>query len=193
MLLLCAVLVGCSARFTTGDGGFYDTQTKRSYKPLGVSFEAVSGGDEVGTWKSKVDGEETVFRQIPGVDPARFLTDDNGNVYYADELPPDASAWNVQKIHVCEQGAVDVAVGNISDPDRIAQIRESWYHGESAEKPLGGLWVSRMLKMESVDCPGIYYCVTYLVYEDGSAYFYDRDTGRVVAVSEELISIIPIY
>ena len=192
LLLLALLLVGCSSRFTTAEGGYLDEKTGKVYHPLTEAFEAITGGEEIGVWESEVYEDTMTFLEIPDADPARFLADENGNVYCSDETPPDASKWNVDKIFVCDESAVSVAVGNIADADTIAQIRMLWHTGEPTELPLEDLDLSRRLKMTSPDCPGIYYCVLYFIYEDGSAYFYDRYERRAVLVSEALAEKIPI-
>lgn len=192
LLLLTLLFVGCSARFTTAKGGYLDEKTDRIYKPLSDAFEAISGGEEIGVWESDVYEDTLTFFEIPDADPARFLADERGNVYCADEKTPDASAWRVSKILVCDEGDVSTAVGTVADADIIAELRTLWHEGEQSELPICELVVSRVLKMVSPDCPGIYYCVLYFVYEDGTAYFYDRFEGRVVFVSAELMKQIPI-
>ena len=192
LLLLALTLVGCSARFTTTEGGYLDEKTGKIYKPLTEAFEAISGGEEVGVWESTLYEDTLMFLEIPDADPARFLADERGNVYCSDETRPDASDWRVDQIYVCDVGSLSMAAGGITDADVIAQIRTLWYEGEEAELPYSGLVVSRRLKMTSPDCPGIYYCVLYYVYEDGTAYFYDRFEARAVLVDEELMKQIPI-
>lgn len=192
LLLLALLLVGCSSRFSVTEGGYLDGKTQRRYVQLSDAYEAASSGEEVGAWESELYDSVLTFREIPTADPESFLTDDIGTVYCADEVLPDASLWNVKSILVCDENAVSVAVANITNADLIAQIRALWAEGEQAEKPEKGLTVRRRLKMVSDDCPGIYYCVLYLIYDDGTAYFYDRDAARVVQVSEELKNKIPI-
>lgn len=192
LLLLSLLLVGCSSRFTVTEGGYLDSQTERVYVPLSDSFEAVAGGKEVGVWESELYEDQLTFREIPDVDAARFLTDDFGNVYCADEQLPDPSKWNVKNIYVCNDGAVSMAVANITNADLIAAIRALWYEGEQTERPLSGLCVLRSLKMVSDDCPGIYYCVLYMEYDDGTAYLYERAIDRVVQLDSELMMKIPI-
>ena len=192
LLLLALVFVGCSARFTSSEEGYLDGKTGVAYHPLSEAYEAITGGDEVGAWESKIDDETLTFLEIPDADPLRFLTDEKGNVYCSDEAAPDASQWRVNKIHVCDESAISVAVATITDADTIAQIRTLWHEGEVDELPYSGFLLSRELKMPSEDCPGIYYCVLYYVYEDGSAYFYDRFERRAVLVSEDLVKKIPL-
>jgi hypothetical protein len=85
-----------------------------------------------------------------------------------------------------------MAAGGITDAAVIEQIRTLWHEGEEAELPYEDMVVSRRLKMSSPDCPGIYYCVLYYIYGDGTAYFYDRFERRAVLVGEELMKKIPI-
>ncbi len=192
LLLLALLLTGCSARFTTTEGGYLDEKTGKVYKPLSEAFEAVAGGEEIGVWESELYEDTLTFLEIPDADPARFLADKRGNVYCSDEAAPDASTWSVSKIYVCDEGDFSMAVGNVADADVIAEIRALWHGGEQTELPYSGLSVSRSLKMVSPDCPGIYYCVLYFIYEDGTAYFYDRFENRVGLVSEALVNKIPI-
>ena len=193
LLLLSLVFVGCSSvRFTATGAGFLDEKTGVIYHPLTEAFEAITGGEELGVWESQLDGETLAFLEIPDADPARFLADEKGNVYCSDETAPDAAAWSVNKIYVCDDSTVSMAVASITDADTIAQIRTLWHEGETDELPYSGFLISRVLKMPSEECPGIYYCVLYYGYEDGSAYFYDRFERRAVPVSEDLIKKIPL-
>ena len=192
LLLICLVFTGCATRFTTTEGGYLDKETEKIYKPLTEAFEAIAGGDEVGVWESKVYDDTMTFYEIVDADPTHFLTDDKGNVYCSDEASPDAASWRVDKIYVCDESAISIAVGTVSDADTVAAIRALWHGGETTELPLDGFWASRTLKMASEDCPGIYYCVLYFIYEDGTAYFYDRFDRRAVLVSSELVKKIPI-
>ena len=192
LLLLALVLVGCSERFTVADGGYLDEETGGVYRPLSDAFEAIAAGEAIGAWESRLYDDVLTFHEIVGADATRFLSDEKGNVYCTDETEPDAGAWSVKQIFVCEETAVSVAVGQIADADVIAKIRTLWHEGEQTELPYSGLTVSRRLKMVSDDCPGIYYCVRYFIYEDGTAYFYDRFEDRAVLVSAELMQKIPI-
>lgn len=191
-LLLPLLLVGCSSRFTTAEGGYLDGKTDKVYQPLSEAFKAISYGEEVGVWESKVYEDSMTFYEIPGADKGRFLTDDKGNVYCADKTVPDAAGWSVQTIYVCDESAISMAVGEITSAEVISQIRTLWHEGAQAELPIDDIAASRRLKMVSDDCPGIYYCVLYYLYEDGSAYFYDRFERRAVLVGKDLVNKIPI-
>ena len=192
LLLLALLLVGCSARFTTTEGGYLDEKTGKIYKPLSEAFEAISGGEVVGEWESTLYEDTLTFLEIPDADPNRFLADERGNIYCSDEVRPDASGWHMDRIYVCDVGSLSMAAGGITDAAVIDEIRTLWHEGEEAELPYEDMVVSRRLKMTGPDCPGIYYCVLYYIYEDGTAYFYDRLENRAVLVGEDLMKKIPI-
>ena len=188
LLLLALLLTGCSSRFTSADGGYLDGKTDRIYMPLPNSFEAISAGEELGIWESELYEDSLTFYKIPNADVNRFLSDENGSVYCADATQPDPGAWTFKSILVCRESAISMAVGNITDAQLIAELLTLWREGESVETPLKELAVYRRLKMVSDDCPGIYYCVSYFIYEDGTAYLYDRDANRTVFVGEALMN-----
>ena len=192
LLLLALLLTGCATRFSISGGGYLNEENGLVYQPLSAAFEATARGEEVGTWENKKAEVELAFYKIPLADDDRFLTDDIGTVYAVDGVAPDTDAWNVKSILVCDESAVSVAVASITDAAVITQIRMLWQEGEEDEMPYAGLTESRSLKMVSDDCPGIYYCVLYMIYDDGTAYFYDRDTRRTVLVGDELRKKIPI-
>ena len=192
LLLVSVLLTGCATRFSNNGDGYLNEKTGILYLPISTAFEAADSDGEVGSWENKKADIEVVFYKIPGADEARFLTDDIGTVYAADGVAPDVSDWNVKNILVCDEGGISFAVANVTDAQIITQICTLWQDGEQDELPYSGLATSRRLKMVSDDCPGVYYCVLYMIYKDGTAYFYDRDTRRTVFVSEELMKKIPI-
>ena len=192
LLLLALLLTGCATRFSISGGGYLDEETGLVYQPLSAAFEPAARGDEIGTWENKKAEVEMTFYEIPDADTARFLADDAGTVYAVGGTAPDVSTWSVKSILVCDEDAVSVAVASVTDAAVIAQIHTLWLKGEQDELPYAGDVECRRLKMVSDDCPGIYYCVLYMIYDDGTAYFYDRDTRRTVLVGDELKKRIPI-
>ena len=192
LLLAALLLTGCSARFAVTESGYTDTKTDRHYVALSAAFEAAEGGEEVGTFEDDEHKRVVRFRVIPDADAARFLTDEDGAVYCADEQLPDAATWPLKYILVCEEAAISVANARITDAAVLAEIRAVWFEGEAGELPLSDIKTNRRLKMASADFPGIYYCVNFYIYEDGTAYFYDMTTRRAVAVSAALAEKIPL-
>ncbi len=193
-LLLFAVtlLAGCGSRFEATKTGYTDTKTGRHYTALASTFEAAAGGETVGEYEDETYGRVVELRVIPEADATRFLTDGYGFVYCADENAPDASAWHVSAILVCEEDAISVEKNRLTDEGVIAQIKTLWFEGEEGERPMVKAKHVRRLKLVSADCPGVYYCFHYYVYEDGTACFYDSESRRTVTLPAELIDAIPI-
>ena len=193
LLLTAFLLCSCgTARFEATKTGYTDTKSGRHYTALASCFEATGGGETVGEYEDESHGRVVTFRVIPEADATRFLTDEYGFVYCADEKEPDASAWNVSAILVCEEDVISVEKNRLTEADVIAQIMDAWFEGEDADRPMEKATHIRRLKLSSKDCPGVYYCFSYYVYEDGAGYFYDSESRRTVMLSAELVAAIPI-
>ena len=189
LLLVSLLLAGCSSRFSVTESGYTDTKTGRHYVALSAAYEAASGGEEVGTFEDETYGRVVHFRVIPGADAARFLTDEYGSVYCADEQLPDAAAWSVKRILICEEDAITVELSRVTDTADIAQICAVWFEGEERELPLDAASTVRHLKLVSDAFPGVYYGFRFYLYEDGNAYFYSTVDRRAVTVPAELIEL----
>ena len=192
LLLAALLLTGCSARFAITETGYTDTKTGRHYVALPAAYEASAGEEEVGTFEDEAHARVVRFRVISGADAARFLADEEGAVYCADEVLPDAAAWTLKQILVCEEDAISYAYARITDVVALAEIKALWFAGEESELPLEEIKTNRRLKLASDDCPGIYYCVNYYIYESGAAYFYDIIARRAVSVPAALAEKIPL-
>ena len=192
LLLATLLLVGCGARFDVTQTGYLDTKTDRHYTALSAAFEAAARGEEVGVFEDEKNGRVVTFYVIPNADASRFLTDEDGALYCADAVEPDASLWAISRILVCEEDAISVAIADIEDAAVISEITRVWFESQKDELPLESATTVRRLKMECKDFPGIYYCINYYVYEDGSAYFYDMITRRATLVPAALGEQIPL-
>ena len=192
LLLASLLLVGCSPRFAVTESGYTDTKTGRHYVALSAAYEAVAGDEEVGTFEDEAHGRVVHFRVIPGADATRFLTDEYGAVYCADEQLPDASAWSVKRVLICEEDAITFAFSRVTDTADIARICATWFEGEQAELPLDAAQTVRHLKLVSEAFPGVYYGFRFYLYEDGSAYFYSTVDRRAVTVPADLIEMLAV-
>ena len=192
LLLISLLLTGCSARFSVTESGYTDEKTGRHYVALSPAFEAAAGGEEVGTFEDENHGRVVRFRVIPDVDATRFLTDEDGAVYCADEQLPDPARWNVKRILVCEEEMISVEVARVTDTALIAAIKTAWFAGEEGELPVDAAKTIRYLKMASEEYPGVYYCFRFYIYEDGSCYFYSIVDRRAVLLPADLAEKIPI-
>ena len=192
LLLASLLLVGCSPRFSMTESGYTDTKTGRHYVALSASFEAAAGGEEVGTFKDENYGRVVHFRVIPGADATRFLTDEYGSVYCADEQLPDASAWSVKHIMICEEERITVELSRVTEASDAEKICRAWFEGEEVELPLDAASTVRHLKLVSDAFPGVYYGFRFYLYEDGNAYFYSTVDRRAVAVPAELVEMLAV-
>ncbi len=190
-LLLALLLVGCAPRFSVTESGYTDTKTGRHYVALSSAFEAAAGGEEVGTFEDEKYGRVVRFRVIPDADATRFLTDEDGAVYCADEQLPDPAAWNVKRVLICQEDAITVEIARMTDAPSIAALKAAWFKGEEVELPMDAAKTVRHLKMASDDFPGVYYCFKFYLYEDGSCYFYSNVDRRAVSVPADLAERIP--
>lgn len=192
LLLVSLFVTGCSPRFSVTESGYTDEKTGRHYVALSSAFEAAAGGDEVGTFEDETYGRVVRFRIIPGADATRFLTDEDGAVYCADEKLPDPAAWNLKRILICQEDMISVEIARITATADMAAFRAAWFEGEVCELPLDAAKTIRHLKLVSEDFPGVYYGFKFYLYEDGSCYFYSHADRRAVSVPTELAKLIPV-
>lgn len=193
LLALLLLFTGCAApTFLRDEDGYGYTEKKsgRHYAAMSTAYEAARAGEQVGEYEDKKHGVTRVFLEIPGLDTNRFLTDASGLVYCVDEQMPSAADWTFTCVRVCEEEAVSVERGSVTDAAVISAIRTLWFAGEEAELPAERASHSRRLKLQSAEYPEIYYCFRFFVYEDGSAYFYLAETRRAVAVSADVAAAI---
>ncbi len=188
LLALLLLFTGCAPTFVRDEDGYGYTEKKsgRHYAAMSTAYEAARAGEQVGEYVDKKFDVTRVFLGIPGLDTQRFLTDATGLVYCSDEQMPSAADWTFTRVRVCEEDAVSVERGCVTDAAEISAIRAFWFEGEEAELPAERASHSRRLKMQSEEYPDIYYCFRFFLYEDGSAYFYLAETRRAVVVSADV-------
>lgn len=193
LLALLMLFTGCAApTFLRDEDGYGYTEKKsgRHYAAMNTAYEAARAGEQVGEYKDKKHDVTRVFLEIPGLDTHRFLTDATGLVYCTDDPLPSAADWTFTRVRVCEEEAVSVERGSVTDAAVIAAIRTLWFEGAEAELPAERASHSRRLKLQGEEYPEIYYCFRFFVYGDGSAYFYLAETRRAVAVSPDVAAAI---
>ena len=198
LLVLTLLLCGCSGanQFKpTEDGtGYVDTKTDRTYVMLDIAFESGAIGAAVGEYSERGKDDALVFYEITGLDSALYLADEDRNVYYAGETLPDASAWRVNEILLCEGSDGDVArltFKEENDGAAISRIRNLWFEGE--EVPFLSLTAATKMysvKLTSPDYPNLYYCFSFLYYEGGTSYFYNSISHRAVIVPDDLVELL---
>ncbi len=194
MLLLSLVLLlsSCGARFDRGENGqgYTDSKTDIYYAALPATYEAYARGEQIGEYVDKEHDRTVPFYVIPDMDAARFLTDDYGTVYCADEVLPDAQSWEVKSILVCEEDAVSVVMQILDESEVLAKVQNAWFEGEQTELPKEQYTFTRRLKLTCDAYKGVYYCFRFYVFENKEAYFYELESGRTVACPVELVEIL---
>lgn len=194
-MVLLLLFAGCAKEkgtFTRDEDGYgyTDEKTGLHYLIQSDTFEAARAGDEVGYYEDEKSGYTLKFHQIPDLDSEHFLTDGRGKVYCVEGESLDVSDWTITNLYVCEEDAVSVARGFVTDATALAAIKDCWLNGEEGELPLVKATHARRLKMESSEHPNIYYCFSFFVYEDGSAYFYLAEERITRAVPAGVASVL---
>jgi hypothetical protein len=188
------LLGGCAHRFSRDEDGYGYTseRTNVHYTVLDSCYEAAAVGEEFGEYTDKKYNYVTKFFEIPDLDSDLFLTDESRQVYCADKEFSTVDEWQVSALLICDEDAISVELSRLTDAAEIATVTELWFAGEESELPLEEIKTNRRLKLASDDCPGIYYCVNYYIYESGAAYFYDIIARRAVSVPAALAEKIPL-
>lgn len=188
LLALLLLLAGCGSRFERdAEGlGYTDGKTDVYYTALSSSFEAGRAADEVGQYEDKKYGRTVTFYLIPDLDGTRFLTDGDGYVYCSDAQLPNVADWQLSAVLICEEDAISIEQARVTDAAKLAAFRAAWLEGEESELPMQRAAYARRLKMASNSFPNLYYCISFYRYEDGSAYFYDREEKRATVCPAEL-------
>lgn len=160
---------------------YTDKRNGVTYTDAPFRYEAVKMGKKYG--KQTGQGGETVFYTIEGMDPAEWLTEEWGTVFYATSMPlPTLAEMEPVEVLICIEETSTFVVAEITGSDDIAELISEWENGEALEYPAVNPTLSRRVKFVSEKYPGIYYSLIYLEYSDGGKYLYSRDDGRFVEV-----------
>lgn len=191
LLAFCALLCGCGGknRYSLEEEGFVlaDGKTGVRYTALSPAFEPAKGGASLGVYRTLAEREISV-RAIPELEETLWLADDDKTVFCADAALPDPAAWTLTAVLFCEEDAVSVERCRLSagtDDAALTLLRTLYFKGEDGTLPLTAAVLVRRVKLVSAELPNVYYCFDYYRYEDGSAYFYERFSGRTVEIPAE--------
>ena len=174
----------------TEDGSGYKNKLSGvTYYPLGAGFEAAKTGAIEGSFVDTEFGYTTTFYRIPELDEKQYLADHTLAIWYAGETPVVASKLTVTDILVCRDAAISVELFRFSAGTadaEIAEIRTLWFEAENAEAPAGFPVSTFSVKLQCSELVNIFYSFDICAYEDGSVYFRDIYTQRLVAVPKDL-------
>ncbi len=189
-ILLCVMLVGCSSNtFELTDGKFVDKKTDIAYTDAPACYEPI----EIGT-KKYGELDSLVLYEIVGADPAKWLCESTGTVFYADGVHlPTLSEMNISKSELLIDSANTIELS----ADISSAVIRAYSDGESIERPMPSgeeLVHSVMLKF-SDNSIGICYLLSYMELKEdyavgdtnyGKYFVFNRFEGRCVAVSNLL-------
>ena len=192
-LALLFILAACAekepALFSLDADGYgcTDTESGIHYIALPLSFEPVLTETVRGVY---VDGAyKRTYYEIENADPAHYLGDGEGGVWYAGEEPiPAPESLTPAAVLLFEEQVASVQTRRFlagKDDAVIAEILALWFEGEAVELPEGTYDVCRRVKLQSLELPNIYYCFEYRSFGE-NAYFWDMYSGRAVAVPATL-------
>ena len=175
----------------TEDGfGYVNDETGVVYTAADFCYQSIATGEAVGTYTHKKTGYVHTLYRIKGLDPEKYLTDEDGSVWCAGEALTNPQSWTLQSVIFCEEDAVSVEANRFSkgtDDEAIAEVCRLWFSGEEIEKPTAELLKFRSVKLVSEELPQICYVFDFYLYEDGGAVFFELFSGRCVAVPAALI------
>lgn len=201
ILLFSALLLFAScgkdklAVFTRDADGYgcTNTETGIHYTVLSPAFEPARTTTARGLYTNEETKKEHTYYEIPSLDPARYLADDEQNVWCAEQTLPEASALTPVALLVCTEASVSAEILRFSvtkDPVTVTEILTLWFEGEAGQLPEGDMAYMYRVKMISEELPNIYYCFSFGVWGEG-AFLYDLFSGRVVAVPSALADKFP--
>jgi len=197
LLLLLSLLLAFTAchksehtPFSQDDDGYgcTDTETGIHYTALPLAFEPAKVGAVRGVYTDKRADYTRTYYEIPSLDPALYLGDNERGVWCAAEKLPVPEELTPTALLVCEEEAISVEIYRFSagkDDAVIAEILTLWFSADATEKPEGARTLTRRVKLQSEELPGIYYCFDYCVWGE-DAYFCEIFSGRTVAVPPAL-------
>ncbi len=191
VLVPLLLLTGCTRRFErdTDGYGYTDARTDIHYTVLDSCYEAASVGEELGTYTDKKYDYTLQFYEIPELDSERFVTDNQRQVYCADDTLPDAAEWEIKELLIWDEDAISALVARVSDADDIAAVTALWFEGEEAELPMSKHLRFHRITLSCEEYPNIYYCFRFYVYEEG-CYLYDMESRRTVACTDAVIALL---
>ena len=173
--------------------GCTDTETGIHYTALPPAFEVAKSSTARGAYTNEKTGATHTYYEIPSLDPARYLCDDEQTVWCAEDTLPEAKALTPVALLICEEAAISVEVMRFSvtdDAATFAALLALWFDGEATQRPEGEMSYTYRVKMTSEELPNIFYCFSYAVWGE-EAYFYDLFSKRAVLVPGALADKFP--
>lgn len=176
VLLSVLSLVGCGRKFEARGMSIVDKKTGSSYKYLPACFEpAEKSNKEYGS--AEISGAKQSLYSIRGLDTAKWLCTEWGDVLYAgEEELSTLSAFEPIRAYLCYTGGSVSVSFAVIEGDDLEKLVSTWNGGEAAVKPISDPDETYLIKFESEKFPGLYYSVSALIYGN-DCYIYNRYDG----------------
>lgn len=184
LLLLSALLstsCGSLVVLSKSDDGMLVNKSKGlEYTYAPTYIEPVSVGDEYAVYKRS----GMTLYEIPGLDPTQWLCEEytgSSMVFYSPDIEiPTLEEFAPVTVYICVSDEITIAVATVDDAETIAAVVDAYMNGEEVTYPLVDSIAYYQLKFASDTYKGIYYNLTYAVFDEGY-FIYDRSTKRCVA------------
>ena len=194
---VASLLCGCSKGPTIVDSsqGCVDKDSGITYVHASTCYEPVALGEQYGSLKV---GDKITYalHEIDGMDRARWLSTEVGDVLYAkDTHLPKLTEMQPVTLRVCMDGATVEEILCLDDAKTVRAVASRFEGGDAVTKPFQTAPVQYMVRFSSEEYPGLYYKLTYLEYASpveengvdyGRYFLYDRSSGRLTAVGSAI-------
>lgn len=194
---VASLLCGCSKGPTIVDSsqGCVDKDSGITYVHAPMCYEPVALGEQYGSLKV---GDKITYalHEIDGMDRARWLSTEVGDVLYAEGTHlPTLTEMKPVRLRICMDGATVVEVLCMDDAKTVQAVAARYEEGDAVTKPSQSAPVQYTVRFVSEEYPGLYYTLTYLEYASsveengvdyGRYFLYDRMSGRLSAVGSAI-------
>ncbi len=186
MLILSSVSCGMGLGVMDYDKAtnlYTDRYTGISYTNAPSVYEPMALSKEYARWKSP--GGRVVFYEIEGMDPSLWLAEEGKTVFYSTEVTlPTLSQMEPNRILICVEETLTVAIAEITEPEEISALIDIWENGEAVPYPGTTPKATYRIKFQSELYPGLLFSLIYVEYDNGDRLLYSRDDGRCVPAGD---------
>ena len=207
-VLACAMLLcSCSSvtKLHVNDNDTYtDRKTGVTYRPLSPCYEPSLLGEEYASFN--LSGLTTMLHTVDALSPLEYLGSVHYGMYAAEDVAvPTFEQLDVTRVLIYSTHAPTIPTETLeaAEPDERAVIdglRQAYLQGERVSYPsFSPQKASFTLRFEAKNLPGVYYCFSYIEYEEdiyeeidgqeknlGRYFIYDRYEKICVAVDASL-------
>ncbi|MBQ7338688.1 MAG: hypothetical protein IJW40_09590 [Clostridia bacterium] len=211
LVACCLLLCGCVHSLKVNDNDTYtDRKTGVTYVPLSACYEPASLGEEYASFK--LSGMKTMLYTVGALAPENVLGSAYNGVYANQSLVlPTFEEMEMTRVLIYTKTATTIPVLTLKAEDAAQQgvidaLRSAYLGGARVSYPSFYTQQSAYtLRFEASNLPDIYYCISYIEYEEdiydivdgvetnlGRYFLYDRYNKICVAVDGTLHELLTI-